>query len=60
MVSEQENRFIDAGEDGLIWPDEPVPLTEKEKKMKAAFGESIRTGKDIFQALREHGVTDYD
>ena len=59
-IEVQENRFIDAGADSLIWPDKPVQLTEKEKLIRDAFGESIKTGKNIFQALRERGIYDYE
>ena len=59
-VPVQENRFIDAGADSLIWPDKPIPLTDNDKKINEAFKESITTGKDIRQALRERGIPGFE
>lgn len=55
-MDEGDNRFIDDGEDGLIWPDKPEPLTEKQKKYRDALIEARETGKSFTQALRERGI----
>lgn len=59
IINVQENRFIDAGADSLIWPDKPVELTEREKLIQAAMVESIKTKRPWRDVFREYGLEEY-
>ena len=55
-MDEGEMRFLDDGAYGLIWPEEPEPLTERQKKIRDALIEARATGKSFKQALLERGI----
>ena len=58
-IQVQENRFIDAGADSLIWPDKPAKLTEKDKALRDAMIEASQTNRPLKQVLRERGIDGY-
>ena len=58
-IQAQENRFIDAGADSLIWPDKPAKLTEKDKALRDAMMEASQTNRPLMQVLRERGIDGY-